>query len=213
MADLYAKKALTTFGKTIPNWDPMRERRAISQAVVASQFLHDLSERVFLLRKETSTHQPEGEGLPLQKWIPQDPDPRTFSLWTFKPITPQGHPTWDENWINIVQHYFSLKWPQGGFASDPGISLLELLLDLCITFQIRAPSMQLQTNSGCLVSRCYHSNHRQSMSFSPEWPVNPFHRKPSLLQFTRIPVLTWLRFRGKTYGPRRTWVFPMLYRL
>ena len=46
---------------------------------------------------------------------------------------------YDRSWLQLVQHYFSLRvW---GPATDPGqpVSLLELLFDLLCTFQIPMP--------------------------------------------------------------------------
>ena len=43
-------------------------------------------------------------------------------------------------WIRLVQHCFSsLKWPDEVPPHDPGVSLLEIMLDLCISYQVRPP--------------------------------------------------------------------------
>ena len=62
--------------------------------------------------------------------------PVSYSFWT-----PQRTSrTWDDRWITLALHYFGqLKWPDEVPPTDSGISLLEIMLDLCISFQVRPP--------------------------------------------------------------------------
>ena len=68
------------------------------------------------------------------------PDRRTFQVWFFQTLSSFPYETWDKNFVLLLQHYFTLLvWPQGEWEHDPGISLLEIMLDFCITFQTRLP--------------------------------------------------------------------------
>ena len=59
--------------------------------------------------------------------------------WVFPPVTTFDSTTWDEKWLQLVQHYFSLlKWPDLEQPSAP-VALVEIMLDLCISFQVRVP--------------------------------------------------------------------------
>ena len=50
------------------------------------------------------------------------------------------NPTWDEKWLPLVQHYFALlQWPSVDQVSPVSISLVEIMLDFCLTFQVRVP--------------------------------------------------------------------------
>ena len=67
---------------------------------------------------------------------PSLPGPRTFQVWSFQSC----YTTWDSNFLLLPQHYFTLlEWPEGEWVQDAGISLLEIMLDFCITFQNRLP--------------------------------------------------------------------------
>ena len=47
--------------------------------------------------------------------------------------------TWDEKWLQLVQHYFSLlRWPDQEKPSVP-MALVEIMLDPCVTFQVGVP--------------------------------------------------------------------------
>ena len=66
-------------------------------------------------------------------------------LGPFTPPTSFGSKTWDEKWLQLYIHYFScLTWPDpANPPSHPnvsqGVSFVELMMDLCITFQVRVP--------------------------------------------------------------------------
>ena len=46
---------------------------------------------------------------------------------------------WDPRWLALVCHYFgTIRWPQGP-ASGPPISLMKMMVDLFLTFQVTAP--------------------------------------------------------------------------
>ena len=136
-ADSLAKQALSIHSRTRVLWNSSGERQAINYAFLASQFLHDLSDKVFALCR-SQTAGAVGETLcPQARTLP---DPRTFQVWSFQTLSSFPYDTWDKNFMLLLQHYFTLLvWPQGGWEHDPGISLLEIMLDFCITFQTRLP--------------------------------------------------------------------------
>ena len=80
-ADHWAKQALVELTRARPLWDSNQERQALQDAFLSSQFLHDLSDKVFTLRKTLG----EDETMPLtQAPTPSLPDPRTFQVWSFQ---------------------------------------------------------------------------------------------------------------------------------
>ena len=57
----------------------------------------------------------------------------------FQTVTQFVSSTWDEKWLQLVQHYFTLlRWPNLEKPSVP-MALMEIMLDLCVTFQVRVP--------------------------------------------------------------------------
>ena len=136
-ADFYAKAALHTFQQSLVGWCPTEEGQAIDQAFLALRCLHDLSEKVFRLRKE-NPFPPPPETTASQP--PPVNHPVSYSLWTPQRTTSVDSCTWDDRWITLVRHYFGqLKWPDEIPPSDAGVSLLEIMLDSCISFQVRPP--------------------------------------------------------------------------
>ena len=137
-ADHHAKLALHALRDAWPSWCPDNEKQAIEQAFLSSRCLHDLSELVFRLRREKLVTTPPDDVLVTQ---PSRGSPSaTFSPWPLRRYDPVDASTWDGKWIILVQHYFHLlKWPDEISSDDPGISLLEIMLDLCISFHVRPP--------------------------------------------------------------------------
>ena len=136
-ADHWAKLALSDLSRLKPRCDSLAERQALQDAFLSSQFLHDLSDKVFALRKNLG----QDEDIPLPQ-IPASslPDPRIFQVRSFQSCSSSSDTTWDSNFLLLLQHYFTLlEWPVGERKQDPGISLLEIMLDFCITFQTRLP--------------------------------------------------------------------------
>ena len=71
---------------------------------------------------------------------PNDVPRGPFLSWSFRGLTFFVNPTRDENWLRLTQHYFAqLKWPQSEPQNETGVSLMELMLDLLIAFQVRIP--------------------------------------------------------------------------
>ena len=136
-ADHWAKLALSDLARCKLQWDSLAERQALQDAFLSSQFLHDLSDKVFALRKKLD----KDEDIPLpQASAPSLPDPCIFQVWSFQTCTSLSDTTWDSNFLLLLQHYFTLlEWPVEARQQDPGISLLEIMLDFCITFQTRLP--------------------------------------------------------------------------
>ena len=108
---------------------PQAEKRAMSQAFSATQFLHEVSETLFLIRNSHN-----GANTPL---VPvQMPDPSASSC---RAYLVDYHTIWDHRWLVLVCHYFSLlQWPMDA-TQGPPISFMEVLLDLLITFQVTTP--------------------------------------------------------------------------
>ena len=136
-ADGYAKAALRTLQRSLIGWCPVAEGQAIDQAFLASRCLQDLSERAFRLRKDNPLPPP-------LETAPSQPTPGvcpvSYSSWTPQRTSPVASCTWDDRWITLVLHYFGqLKWPDEVPAADSGISLLEIMLDFCISFRVRPP--------------------------------------------------------------------------
>ena len=94
-ADFWAKQALSTHSQTKPLWNPHTEWQAISDAFLASQLLHDLSDRVFALRKTQTVDMVGGPPRPHNLTLS---DPRTFQVWSLQTL-----PSFvDETWVVIL---------------------------------------------------------------------------------------------------------------
>ena len=129
-ADEAAKQALFQ-GKLHhehPIWSASDERKLIQQAKACGQFLSRVTQHAMSLRKAREPHHREeydveARVLPEEQILVQRPVPRP---WSFP--------------NRLMCHYFNeLRWPSEDSA-DPGkVSLLELMLDLFITFQTSGP--------------------------------------------------------------------------
>ena len=138
-ADCQAKKAFrqavdgTHFEKQVKE-----ENKAIDEAFLASQLLHALAERTFQIR--STKKQKEEDKLQLADMRLGSPSTVPVTPWFFRGLASYVHETWDEKWLRLTEHYFaSLKWPKEANPSDVGISLMEMMLDLLISFQVRIP--------------------------------------------------------------------------
>ena len=104
-------------------------------AIKCTSILHDISNHVFLARKAKSTqHDPavSHEAQPSGAEIIYQPHFTLNSL-------DDSCITWDPKWLDLVKQYFSkLRWPAID-SSGPMVSLLELMLDCLISYQILPP--------------------------------------------------------------------------
>ena len=218
-ADSLAKQALSTHLRTKVLWNPAVERQAIHDAFLASQFLHDLSDKVFALRRSRTANTVGDTPSPQVQTIP---DPRTFQVWSFQTLSSFPCETWDKNFVLLLQHYFTLLvWPQGEWEHDPGISLLEIMLDFCITFQTRLPinvAANRLRSPGIPVlppkspAKYVLLTRKLARTLPPDTfksSVHTFLRAFDFL-YTRIHMVPFPRENLRSW---RTWVFPMLFRL
>ena len=137
-ADTLAKTTLSTHVTerlvNTPQWSPHGEKRSVELASKATQFLHEMSELLFKIRKDQAADQPhEADAVVLVE------DPALFQPHPFQ--SPEVFPgfKWDRRWLDLVLHYFSLlKWAPI-CPLNVGMSCIEVLLDFLITFQIRPP--------------------------------------------------------------------------
>ena len=109
-------------------------RSSLRQAWSATCFLHHLSEAVFRARKlqEQTTHEDTSKD-----WSMNDlPAHSTFDLPTPLP----AFPAWDPKWTGLCLAYFAeLRWRHDPSNPHSRTSLLELMLDLMVTFQTYLP--------------------------------------------------------------------------
>ena len=102
----------------------IQETTRIDHAFVCSKVLH----RISLHLREKLKEEPSDE-------VRQNP-PFVCNLtqentreWQLEKLEYFNSPTWDDKWLQLVQHYFSLlKWP----AMEEKLALIEIMLDLCI---------------------------------------------------------------------------------
>ena len=106
-ADRLAKATLTTYLK-----ENKMESRAlhdttkIDDAFVCSRLLHQISLHVRDTIKQApamDTHQDTLDSRPVENLPSEDVQP-----WQLDKVAHFNSPTWDENWLQLVQHYFSL---------------------------------------------------------------------------------------------------------
>ena len=111
----------------------------------------------------------------------QEPDAPAFdeSRFDYFPLEiPEVFPgkKWDPRWLTLVCHYLgSIRWPQCP-ASGPPISLMEMMVDLFVTFQVTAPVNK--KNLRKKQEHCSHitwdqikfTNHLLSKEESSLWP-------------------------------------------
>ena len=141
------------------NWSVSSEKHRMEQAFLATQYLHDLSSTLFKIRNEQEIPRSQARGQ-VQAQIAQPLDESNFEVFQFQPPSPFLSPKWDPKWLALVDHYFSLiRWPRGQ-ASGPPISLLEVMVDLLITFQISTP-----VNKKNLRKKHGHSRHSSHLAW------------------------------------------------
>ena len=115
-----------------------QESTQIDDAFRCAQKLHQLSLRIrdVVKKKPDCSHMPplsSGAGEPREEKVEVKP-------WPFHQAQTFNSSTWDEKWLLLVQHYFALlQWPSVDQRLPVPISLVEIMLDLCLTFQVRVP--------------------------------------------------------------------------
>ena len=115
----------------------------IEDTVSCSFMFQEISQLVFQARKEKET-----SGHLAANAHEQDPDfvdptlvfgPRVIDT-SLLPVST----TWDVKWLHLVAHYFSLlKWPQPEPADARPMSMMEMMLDCFLAFQI-LPTVNLR---------------------------------------------------------------------
>ena len=71
---------------------------------------------------------------------PLEDDDTVFSCRDISLVHIPSSSMWDPRWLEVVAHYFSmLRWPDPEPVNARPVTLLELLLDCLIAFQIRPP--------------------------------------------------------------------------
>ena len=166
-ADKLAKRALTAYvdGNNLQN-RTTQESTQIDDAFRCAQKLHLLSLRIREVVKERpdSSHMPplsSGAGEPREEKVEVKP-------WPFHQVQTFNSPTWDEKWLQLVQHYFALlEWPSVDQRLPVPISLVEIMLDLCLTFQVRVPVNLMRTQLKGPGVPVLLPKSRQSISFLP----------------------------------------------
>ena len=113
--------------------------RFIDDAVQCSFMLHEISQLVFQARKEKED---SGQVQAGQDDTPDAvPDPTV--VYSTRVINFSNIPvsnTWDSKWLHLVAHYFSLlKWPETEPVHRKPMSMIEMMLDCFLAFQILPP--------------------------------------------------------------------------
>ena len=118
-------------------WSLQSEKQSLNQAFLATHYLHDVSTELSKIRNENSnlsTHAPEGESASDALAL----DESRFAPSPF-PIPEISGTKWDPRWLTLVCYYFgTIKWPQDA-APGPHISLMEMMVDFFISFQVTSP--------------------------------------------------------------------------
>ena len=140
-ADLLAKQVLQARTQVLcaanARWSSQAEQHSIHQAYLATQCLHEISTTLFQIRNESNNQARQIADNPQDIHLPL-PDDSTFVHFPLE-IPEFAGKKWDPGWLSLVCYYFSLlRWPQDP-ASGPPISLVEMMVDFFITFQVTSP--------------------------------------------------------------------------
>ena len=135
-ADKLAKRALASYveDNNLQN-RTTQESTQIDDAFRCAQKFHQLSLRI----REVVKEKPDCPHVPL---LSSGAGVSNEEKVVVKPCQMQTFhsPTLDEKWLQLVQHYFTLlQWPSVDQVSPVSISLVEIVLHLCLTFQVRVP--------------------------------------------------------------------------
>ena len=138
-ADELAKQALflSKLQHDRPLWSASDERKLIQGAKMCTDLLSRITRKAMSIRKTQETNQAEHgqqereEDTPVEGPLFPRPVPRP---WIFP------NSIWDPNWLILLCHYFNeLRWPPDDHPHPGKVSLLELVLDLFISFQTPGP--------------------------------------------------------------------------
>ena len=101
--------------------------------------LQEISQLVFQARKEREdTRTAQNESVEPSAEV-SDPTVVLFPRFINSSLIPVSN-TWDDKWLNLVAHYFSLlKWPQPEPAHARPMSMMEMMLEFFLAFQILLP--------------------------------------------------------------------------
>ena len=133
-ADELAKQALfqSKLQHDRPIWSASDERKLIQGEKTCTNLLSQITQKAMSIRKTQESHQVEQlqrEGVdetPAQGPLIPRPVPRP---WIFP------NSIWDPNWLILLCQYFNeLRWPPDDHPHPGKVSLLELMLDLFISF-------------------------------------------------------------------------------
>ena len=118
-----------------PFWNKEKERALLEKGQSCSVLLARITQRAMGIRQSREPQQPESENLVEDQEEPVALVPRPVPRpWVF--ITD----TWAPNWLLLVCHYFDqLRWPADNCPNPGKVSLIELRLDLFISFQTTGP--------------------------------------------------------------------------
>ena len=146
-ADALAKKHLQQIVQDKPELHQRAKNydHFFQHSLLCSSMLQEISQLVFQARKNRDSG-PENGNRPAEEQQEDDAEinyfPRDISLSDIPSSS-----TWDPRWFDVVAYYFSLlTWPEPAPVAPRPISMLELMLDCLIAFQIRPPvNMRLFT--------------------------------------------------------------------
>ena len=148
-ADRLAKSALASFvTKSNAENRALHETTKIDDAFACSKLLHQISLHVRDTSRESpeqGNHQNAPDGRPTGNISLGEVQP-----WQFDTTARFNSPIWGEKWLQLIQHYFSLfRWPSLEQRNPTPISLVEIMLHFCLTFQFRVPvNLQVTKLSG-----------------------------------------------------------------
>ena len=111
----------------------------IKQSIACSHMLHEISQLVFQAREDKERDTDERHNSRGADNVAAEEDLNYFPRDIIFANIPSCS-TWDPRWLEVVTHYFSLlKWPRPEPVAPRPISMLELMLDCLIAFQLRPP--------------------------------------------------------------------------
>ena len=151
-ADALAKRHLQEFVQNKPELHNRAKQydQFVQHTLLCSHMLQEVSQLVFQTRKEKETG-PDGGS----RAAGDQQEVEAHVSYSLRDISLSDIPsssTWDAKWLDVVAYYFSLlKWPEPEPMVSRPISMLELMLDCLIAFQIKPPvNMRLFTKRQAL---------------------------------------------------------------
>ena len=140
-ADTLAKRILQDRVQVLfaanARWSSQAEQHSIHQAFLATQCLHDISTALFQIRNELHNQPVQAAEDPRDMDASASDDPR-FVHFPLE-IPEFTGKKWDPGWLTLVCYYFSLLQWQQDPAPGPPISLVDMMVDFFITFQVTSP--------------------------------------------------------------------------